>query len=328
MTKTNKILIAVLVLQVVLIMGMRFGGESKLDYTATRVLPTLEADDVTSLQIDGPPKTGDGPPQNSVTLTKKNGAWGVASADDFPVEATKVKELLEKLESLTSRTRVLDSGTYHEKLEVAPDKFQRKVTLDAKGTKTVLYVGSSASFKNVHVRVDGQDAVYLVNDFATTDVGDRAWNWVDRDYVKLDKANVWRVDVKNAKGTLTLEKNPVDNLWAALGVTEPLDKTKVDDLVRKATQIDMEAPVSKAAKPEFGLDSPLATVTLVTGTSTIAGTPPPKTDFVTVKVGKKIEAESAYYVKASTSEYVVKVQAFGVEPLVNHTKDDLLKKEE
>lgn len=328
MTKMNKILVGLLVLQVVLIMGMRFGSEPTLDYSNTKVLPGLDADAVTSVEVFGPPKTGDGPTQNHVVIAKKNGAWGVATADDFPVDATKVKELTEKLAGLTSRTRVLDSETYHEKLEVAPDKFQRKIVLDAGGQKTTLYVGSSASFKNTHVRVDGQKEVYLVNDLSTSDIGDRAWHWVEREYLKFDKANVWSVNVKNAKGEITLEKNPVDSTWAALGITQALDTTKVDDLVRKASTINLEAPVAKAVKPEFGLDAPLATVTLVTGTSTITGMPPQKTDTVTVKIGKKVEADNQYYVKASTSEYVVKVQAYAVDPLVNNGKDALIKKEE
>ncbi len=328
MTKTNKILGGLLALQIVLIMGMRFTSAPSLDYTSTPVLPGLDADKVTSVEVFGPPKSGDGPDQNHVIIAKKDGAWGVATADDFPVDATKVKELLDKLAALKSRTRVLDSETYHEKLEVSPEKFQRKIVLDAGDKKHVLFVGSSASFKNVHVRVDGQNDVYLVNDFSTTDVGDRAWHWVERDYVKIDKANVWSVDVKNAKGQITLEKNPVDSKWAALGISEALDTSKVDDLVRKATTISLEAPVAKTVKPEFGLDAPSATVTLVTGTSTIAGTPPPKTDTVTVLVGKKIESDNQYYVKASTSDYVVKVQAYAVEPLVNNGKEALLPKKE
>lgn len=326
MTKTNKILIGLLLLQVVLIMGMRFGGESKLDYDRVAVLESFDPEAITQIEILGPPQKGDGPTQNSVTLAKKNGAWGIANADEFPVEKEKVSELLEALKGLTSRTRVLDSSVYHEKLEVADDTFLRKITLTGGGAPKVLYVGKSASFKNTHVRVDGQDAVYLVNDLSTSDIGDRAWHWVNRDYVKIPKAEVWSVNVTNPKGSMTLEKSAVDGQWAAVGLDAPLDTSVVDDLVRKATTVNMEVPVGKSVKPEHGLDSPIATVTLVTGTSTIAGTPPATTKDVTVKIGKKLDAENQYFVKSSESDYVVRVQAFAVTPLIEKTRADLVKK--
>ncbi|CAN0587228.1 unnamed protein product, partial [Laminaria digitata] len=90
--------------------------------------------------------------------------------------------------------------------------------------------------------------------------------------------------------------------------------------------INIEAPVGKTEAPEYGLASPLATVTLTTGTSTIAGTPPPSTSEVVVKVGKKLEADNQYYLKASNNPYVVKVAAWAVTPLLEKGKEDLAKK--
>lgn len=328
MSSTNKKLALLLIVQVVLIMGMRLSSEPTMTYETVTVLPGLDPDKVTKVEIWGPPKSGDGPDQNSVVLAKTNGSWGVANADAFPVDATKVKEKLNELKALTSRTKVLESATYHEKLEVSADKFQRKVTVHADGKPTTVYFGTNASFKNTHVRVDGSDAVYLVNDFATSDLGDRAWHWVDREYVKFGAEQVWAVDITNGKGQMKLEKNPVDNMWAALGMTEELDKTTIDDLVRKASSINLDAPVGKTAKPEHGFDAPSATISLVTGTSTIAGTPPPTTNTVTIKVGKKLEKQNQYFVKSSTSEYVVRVPGWAIDPLVNKTKADLIKKED
>ena len=327
MTNLNKLLSGLLVAQLLIVVGARLGGgDQALQMKDVTVLEGLDAAQVDKLAIWGPPKKGDGPAQESVVLAKVNGAWTIDGADGFPADGAKVKDLLDALAGLRSRTVVLEGTKYHEKLEVAPDAFQRKVTLTAAGKDRTFYVGTSPSFKNSHVRVDGADQVLLVNEFGTNDLGSRAWHWVDRKYQDLPDAEVWAVRIENAKGVLQLEKDPASKTWAALGVTGPLDTAAVDDLVRKARTINLETPVGKALDPKFGLDAPLATVTLTTGTSTIAGAPPKTTEKVVVKVGSKLEADNQYYVKSSISEYVVRAAGWGLEPLVSKAAADLVKK--
>ena len=72
----------------------------------------------------------------------------------------------------------------------------------------------------------------------------------------------------------------------------------VDDLVRKARSVNMESPVGKTIELEHGLGQPAATVRLVVGTSTIAGTPPPSTETRSFRVGAKVTGQSRYYIKA------------------------------
>lgn len=326
MSKLNKLLILALGLQVLMILGMRLDDDRTHVVQPVTVLEKLDADQVTKVQVFGAPQEKDGPPQNSVTLSKVNGKWGVADADDYPVDGKKVEDFLKSLAKLRSRTTVLTKATYHDKLQVSDKKYVRKIVLTAGAEERTLFVGSSPSFKNVHVRLAGKDEVLLVSDFASSDAGDRAWSWVDRTYVKYGDDQVWKVKVQNKKGSVDLERDPAGKQWAALGVNKPLDESAVSELVRKASTINVESPVGKALKPEYGLDNPLATVTLITGTSTIAGAPPPSTETVTVKIGAKIEAENQYYVKASTKEHVVRVAGWSVEPLLEKSKDDLLEK--
>ena len=328
MSTLNKILLALLAVQVVGLVASQFTGTASARRTApARLFATLEADKVSKIEILGEPKDEDSDPdQESMILEKINGKWGVASADHYPVNAEKVKELTEKLEKLRSRTTVLTGSKYHEKLEVSPEKYQRKVTVSAGGETSTFYVGSSPSFKNTHVRVDGSDDVYLVNEFGTSDLGTRAWSWVDRKYHDIPADDVWAVAVKNSKGSFVLEKDPTSSTWAAVGTTQELDKSTVDDIVRKARSMSLEQPVSKGEQPEHGLSSPQATVMLTTGTSTIAGAPPKETRTVTVKIGKKLEKPAQYFVKSSDSPYVVRVSEWTVKPLIEKRRGDLIKK--
>lgn len=328
MSKLNKILGAALIVQVVLLLGMRMGGDDGLKVRSLTVLDGFDAKKVDKVTIWGPPKEGTGPDQESVILEKVDGKWTIGGTDGFGADETKVEELLGTLGGLRSRTVVLESATYHEKLEVSPDKYQRKVTVTQGGKDTTFFVGSSPSFKNVHLRLDGQDQVLLVNEFGSSQLGSRAWHWVDRKYQDIPADQVWQVRIENAKGRIQLERDPATSTWAALGVTGAPNKSTIDDLVRKARTVNLETPLGKAAKPEYGLDSPLATVTLTTGTSTVAGAPPPTTQTVTLKIGKKDEAKNQYYAKSSKSDFVVRVAGWAVTPLVEKGPEDLVKKED
>ena len=328
MSRLNQILLVLLGAQIVgLAVGRATTSESPAQKTVD-LFAGLDADKVTKLEIVGAaPAKEDDPPQNKVILAKKDGKWGVSDADDYPVDKAKVDELLKTLATLRTRNRVLDSATYHAKLEVAADKFQRKLTVTSGDDSSVMYFGSAPRFKNVHVRQDGEDAVYLLNDFGTSELGDRAWNWVDREYIKYPADDVWQVKVKNAKGEIQLDKDPVSKQWAMLGTDKTLDTSAVSDLVRKASNVNLETPVGNTVKPEFGLSEATATITLVTGTSTVAGAPPPSTETVTWSIGKKIESDNQHYVKAATNPYVVKVAGWGVQPLIEKSAADLIKKE-
>ncbi|MBK6684054.1 MAG: DUF4340 domain-containing protein [Deltaproteobacteria bacterium] len=326
MNQLNKILLGLFVAQALLLLGMQMNQEEPLSVKTVQVFPGLDPEQITKLEIVGAPEKKDGPPQNKVLLTKVNGKWGLGDADDFPADGKKVDDLVKNLAKLTSRTTVLQKATYHDKLEVSAEKFQRKVTLTVAGKDQTFYVGTSPSFKTVHLRLDGKDEVYLVNELSTGDLGDRAYTWVDRTYLKFGADQLWSIKLKNGVDQLTLEKNPVNNEWAVLGLTEPVAKTQVDDLVRKAGTVNLEAPVGKADKPEYGLNTPKANLELVTGTSTIAGTPPLKTTVVTWAIGNKLEKENQYYAKASTSDYVVRLASWAVEPLLNKGKKDLVEK--
>jgi hypothetical protein len=330
MNKNNLILSAVLALQLVVILGMRLGGDDHVITKPVAVLEGYDGDKVTKIQIFGAPKEKDGPPPESIALEKNGATWGVAGADNFPADQTKVAEFLKKLSKMTYRNTVVTSSKYHDKLEVSEAKYQRKVVLTQDGKDRVFYVGSSPSFKALHVRIDGSDDVLLANEVASSDFSERAWGWVDRAYTKHEASNMWALKIENAKGTIELEKNPVDGTWIAPAIAGPLKKSTIDDLVRKTGQMNLEEPVGKEPKLEYELGK-LATVTMVTGTSTVAGVPPPKTETTTILIGKKIEKENRYYVKASTSEYVVEVASWAIDPLVQKAKADLIeepKKEE
>lgn len=284
---------------------------------------------MTRLEITGEPKEATdekAPPQTSVKLAKEGTQWGIATADGYPADGTKVEELLGKLAKLKSRGPVLTKATYHKKVEVADDKYQRKISLTVDGKDLVFFLGTSPSIKSVHLRKAGSDEVLQVGELTTWEAGARPWDWVDRAFVKVPDANVYGVVVQNKNGMITL-KRTADGIWSADGLTGPAKKSAIDDLVRKASAINLEEPVGKTEKPEHGLGSPLATITLTTGTSTIAGKMPDEMRTEVVRIGAKNEASNRYYAKSTTSPYVVELASWAVDPLINKGLKDLVEEE-
>lgn len=324
MSKTNRILVVLFLIQVLLVMGMRFGGNEAVNTAPVKVFEGLDPAKVTKIEIKGEIKDdANAPPQPTVTLAKEGTAWGIANADNFPADQTKVEEFLDKLTKLKTRGAVLTKAVNHKKVEVAEEKYQRKITLTADGKEIGFFLGTSPSFKNVHLRKTGTDDVLQVGDLTAWEAGTRAWDWVDRAYVKIPEKDVYGLRIQNKGGTITLDKN-ASGEWVAQGVNGPLKKSVIDDLVRKASTINLEEPVGKTEKPEHGLDVPQATVTLITGTSTITGKMPEEMKTDVVKVGHKLDKESRYFVKSTTSQYVVQAAAWAMDPLVQKTNKDLI----
>jgi len=323
-TRGNQILAGLLALQAVLLIGMNLGGDDRMVVEQKQLFADLDPKKVTRIEIQGPPDSG----QERIVLERSGNSWSIETADAYPAKSEKVEEFLDTVASLRSTTTVVTSDRYHEKLEVAEDAFKRRVELSVDGEPIEFFVGTSPSFKNTHVRVAGSDDVFLVPELAASDVAERAWNWVERAYVDVSADEVWSVDVLNEKGRFRLERDPATDQWAAVGIEDDLDTSVVDNLVRKARSINLESPVGKTTKPEYGLDDPRATVHLVVGTSTIAGAAPPTTETKTIRVGAKLDDESRYYLKADDSDYVVQVAEYAVKPLIEKGPADLVRSED
>jgi hypothetical protein len=320
-SKLNRTLGIALVAQLVLLVGVSFAKDEPKMAPPSKVFPDFVADKVTEIEISGDAATGGAPGAGaptfkSVKLAKSGTSWGIASADGYPVDTTKVTTFLESVGKLKSGGAVVSKDSYYKKLEVADDDYQRKVTLTHDGKTVSFLVGSSPGFKRVHLRVAGEKDVRLVEGLSAWDVGYRASDWVDRAFVKIPEADVWGLTLDNSKGRVQLERSPSGE-WAVLGAKpdQVVKKSAVDELVRKVAAINLEEPIGKADKPEHGFAAPQASVTLVVGTSSIAGTPPKTTTTQTVRIGGKAAEGNAYYVRASTSEYVVSAPGWSVEAL-------------
>ena len=324
MSKRNRLMIIILVVQAAILVAGKVVPEGEgADNSSVVMLPDFDTEQVTKITIHGTRSSTKETMPKQITLVKKGDAWGMANADDFPVKSEEVNKALGLLKGLRSRTQVLEKSTYHDKLQVSETNFQRKVEVESKGQSRRFYIGSSPSFKTAHVRLDGRDAVYQVSDLSSYDLDVRPTKWVERSYLNIDSANIWSMVLKNAKGTIQLERSPEDGSWLVVGLEGTPKDTDVQSLLNKAGKVNLEAPVGRTMLPTHGLEAPLAKVTVMHGPATEDGNPPPNPERVELLIGAKAGESQRHFAKASNQEYVVEVASWAVKPLLEKAVSDL-----
>jgi hypothetical protein len=306
-TRLNRILIGVLIVQLIVAALVFLPRTLSSQAEVEALLPGLDAEQVTALTIT----SGEG---ESITLAKKDGAWVVASAGDYPTVEGDVPAFLDKVAAIQTSRLVTETPGSHKRLGVAEDDYERLVKIEADdGSTYQLYIGSSPSFGVVHVRVEGEDEVYLTPELSAQDAGTRATDWVDSTYVDLPSEEVTAFALENRQGSFGFAKE--GEAWTMIGLAEGevLNDSAVETLLNRATRVTLQQPLGTEEEAAYGLGDPNAVVTLATADGRY-----------TLRVGAQDAEDNSYVVAWSESPFYVRVGEFAVRDLVEKTRDDLL----
>ena len=320
MTKLNRILVVLLVLQLGLAAVVLWPRRVTIE-DAQSLFPDLEANRVARVTITG----ADG---DRIELAKDGADWVLPEADDYPVQSGEVSALLVKIAGLQTGQPVTETSGSHERLGVAEDAYERLVELESDdGTGYRLYVGTSPSYGATHVRAGGQDKVYLTSDLLPSDVGLLPTDWADRNYFSVPQDQVMRLSLENQNGEFTFirlvtggELAPEQELWSMADLTqdETLNTTAVETLLSRAASVLMQQPLGTEEKPEYGMDNPTAVVALRTQNEEEGA------KNYTLRVGAQDPTDGSYVVISSESPYYVRVSEFTVQRFVEAVREDFL----
>jgi hypothetical protein len=320
MNRLNRILIVILVLQLALA-AVVFWPRRATTEEGQSLFPNFEASRVVRVTITG----ADG---EQIELAKEGADWVLPEADNYPVQSSEVSAMLEKIAGLQTGQMVTETSGSQERLGVADDSFERKVELELDdGTRYTLYVGTSPSFGATHVRAGGEDQVYLTTELLASDVGVFPTDWADRTYFSIPQDQVMRLSLENQNGEFTFirlvsggELAPTQEVWsmADLAQDETLNTSAVQTLLNRATSVAMQRPLGTEEKPEYGMDSPTAVVTLRTQSEEEG------TKSYTLRVGAKNPDDGSYVIISSESPYYVRVSEFTVQSFVEDARQDFL----
>jgi hypothetical protein len=313
MTRLQRILIGILVAQMALAAFVFWPRPSKVS-AGKLLLNDIKADDITSLIIRDDKGA-------SIKLARQapGQPWTLPEAGDYPAEATKVSPVLTKLAALTTDRLVAQTPGSHKQLQVAADAFQRRIDLSTAGGATrTLFLGTPAGGQASHVRVDGQNDVYVAGDLASWQLNADPASWIDTAYVKVSPADVVGFALANANGHFSFSKD-ANSAWQMDGLTasEKLDPNQLTAVVNRLAALRMARPLGTAESADYGMAKPVALVTLKVKSGDA-------TKELSVAVGGKDPTDGAYTVKSSDSPYFVKVTESDVRDLVEKKREGFL----
>ena len=311
MTRLQRILIAILAAQVVLT-AIVFWPRANASAVAKPLLGDLKAADIAALTITDDKGT-------TIRLVKQGDSWVLPDADNFPADAAKITPALDKLVALKVGQPIAQTAGSHKQLSVAADSFQRKVELStAAGAGKTFFIGTGSGSQSSHVRLDGQNEVYLANGLAAWEMSAETTSWVDIAYVKSDAATVQGFSLATGNGQWSFSKNAA-GAWSLDGLapSEQAAADKINSLLSQAIALNLTRPLGKTEAATYGLAKPSALVTVKTKSSDVEKT-------YTLTVGAKDATDSSYVVKLSESPYYVRVAGYSVQDLVDAKRESLL----
>ncbi len=306
---TQQILAGVLVVQLALIALVFWPRAATV--AGGMLFQELTTEDITALAI-----TDD--QGEAIALQRVEGGWAVADADSFPASADKIEPVLAKILALKTDRLVTNTASSHRQLQVAADRFVRRIEFQTSAGKTYrLYLGSSPQYSAIHFRLDGSDAAYLTGELTAWDVAATATSWVNPSYLSVPAADVNALTVENANGTLTFTRvNTTTWTLAGLAAGEQVNAAQITTLLNRAAAVTLIRPLGQADAAAYGMDKPAAVVTL----KTAAGA-------TTLTLGAQDADDLSYVAKASSSEYYARVAEATASLFVNARREDYLQAE-
>lgn len=311
MNKWQRLLIGLLVAQLALGVFV-FWPRPVAGSGGQPLLAGLTADQITGLTITD--EAG-----NTTKLAKQGDAWIAPDAGAYPADAAKITPVLDKLVALKTGRLIAQTPQSHAQLQVADNKYVRKIDITkADGTTQTVYLGSTAGGQAGHVRLAGQDNVYLASGLASWEVDSSLLNWINPVYLSFNAADLIGFTLKNKNGEFAFTKD-AQGAWqlVGLGADETVDQDKVNNLLSSLASLRMTKPLGKTEDAGWGMAAPTATVTLQVKSGDQVKT-------TTLTVGAQDPNDKSYVVKSSDSEYFVRVAEFSVQDLIQRDRAGFL----
>jgi hypothetical protein len=326
MNGRNKILLAALVVQLILVIFV-----NRLDQRPTTVertlFPALVPGEVRMLTITDENR-------GMIRLAREEQGWMIAGASapegedssgiepPVPADDAKVQIFIRRLAELKSDRLVSRTRTSQTRLQVAEEQFVRRIELTNRdGRIRTLFLGSSPSFKTIHVRAGNESEVYLVEGLTSWEANTQFSTWWENDYLDLEPEELRAVTFTNPQGSFQLIRNEEDG-WrlAETAAGEQLSAAALEEFLFRIGYISLldylgrEGAVTEAA---YGLDKPDARITLDNGER--------ETE---VRIGPEQEESGQRVVKSSASPFYAKVASHSLKTILEQKKADLLSGDE
>ncbi len=320
MNRTNLFLTVTLIVQAILIAIIALPRNNNSDTGGGALLADFDPSAVDSITIT----SND---DKQIRLVKTGDTWGLADVDNYPAQENRVNTLLNTLSALNTSRLVSDNSANQRRLGVADDQFERKVEITQGSQTYTVYIGTSGGANATHTRLAGQDQVYLNRDISPTSVSAELTTWSQTEYIRVEKEKVISMTITNANGTFAFEN--VDGTWQMVGLAdgETFNTQNFTELLDKIVAFNLRKPLGKDVLPEYGFDTPLATVTFVVRDTLITSEDENSTGQTLDTTYELViggQYEDGYAVKFNRSEFYVLASTFYASDFTQQTREDFI----
>ncbi|MDE0400485.1 MAG: DUF4340 domain-containing protein [Candidatus Poribacteria bacterium] len=311
--KTKQLLILggvlVVLAIVVLVFENPFGKseyEKKVE-TAIPLFPNFDKEQVAKIEIiamDG-----------TTTLSKQEGAWIVASMDNYPADSEGIAELLTKVGEFKNTQRVSSNPEKQAEFEVDSTGVEAKLMDVNDKVLAHLFVGKiTPGFLSSYVRAADANDVYVAQGNLQSVFNKGTRTWKDRTIFEFNKGIVTELNISSPEETVELRLD-ADGIWQMLKPeAAAANTTEVDNLLTTLSGLDTDDFAdAQDDLAEYGLETPQSVISAALNDGTTA----------TLYIGN--EAEGKLYVKRDDSNTVFRLFKSNVDRLIK--KSDTLKAE-
>jgi hypothetical protein len=304
MSQMIKGLAALLVLQAALVVWLYRRGGEMAAFSATEPLLSVPEGSVDGLLIEqkGEP---------ALRLRKQAAGWVLPDSAGFPADAGKAAGLIKKLLELKKSWPVAQTEIAAKQLKVTGEEFERKISF-LKGDQVLgaLYVGTSPAFRKVHLRPDGEKAIYSA-EFSAHEADPKAGGWYDRNLLRVDRTDISAVVLNG----LNLRESGSGLQLEGLGPQEEINRNEADKLLAQLSGVTFADMAGVEEKPAYSQ----AALVLEYAVDT------KKTGKISYRVSGPLEGETHYLLKSSQYPYYFKVVKDSFDQLKQITREKLVK---
>ena len=325
MSKINQLLLAFLIVQISVIGGIQLSGEKERVSKPSKVFVGIDFQKATKIEIKAPFNEST-QKDNEFILSKENDQWKLDDAEGYPADSSKLEQFLKQVNRIKSVQLVTSSANYYNKLKVADDNYERKITIWTGESSTTFYLGTGNGPQRCHFRVEGSEDILLIEGLLPWDVYDVAGGWINPDFFSVNKDDIWGIKVSvQGKSPVSIARSPLGS-WSVEGQTESPVQTKVDAMLTKGSKIVIDHPVGKTAKPEHGFNTPTTIIEVITGTSTISGKAPKTytTHKLIIGTEKTLASNKSYFARKLGSEWIATLPSWSLTKLTNVSSEELV----
>ncbi len=321
MKKTLSLLTVLLLVQMGLAGYFRYHKRTQDAFVDDEPLLDFSTDHITTITITGPNK-------KTVTLQKQDSHWILPGYFKAPADGDRIDELLAKLAGLKKSWPVATTPEAATRFKVASDHFERHIILKQGETPVAeLYVGTSPSFRKVHVRLPSRPEIMAVA-FSTMDADDSPEGWLDKEIAAIAEDKIAAITLndihlihKTGKWTLADPGAQEQPGRAANGQkdistnqsNQKIEQDKVNTIVHALTGLRVDSVLGTEELPEYGLKKPVIHCRVKLRNKK------------TIDYRFSALKDKAYYaLKRSDLPYVFKTGKWQVKPLLNRQRKELV----